>query len=106
MKRSIADQAKDGLSTVSGTLEEAFGRATGNDDLKERGKARQAEVQARREREAMKEKVITAIENTRGVIQETAGVALETVGELLDDEKIEKAGKVQEARGKSRQTDK
>ena len=54
---SLTDKAKTAAKDLAGNIEETVGKITGNDEIKDAGRAKQAEADHEHDAEALKDKV-------------------------------------------------
>lgn len=92
----VDDKMKHAAENAKGKAKEATGKVTGNDDLRDEGRADQAEAHAEHAADKAKDTVSNAG-------RQAEGKAREVVGAVTDDEGQQAKGKAEQLAAKAKQ---
>ncbi len=104
MKRNLSERAEAKLRVAAGTLQAAVGRAMGDGKLEAKGAARQEVGRARTDAAVADEALQNTVAHVQGVVEETKGAAKAKAGKILKDKNMQLNGKVEEMKGRVRQS--
>lgn len=95
----MSNQANKGegvAEQIGGKIKQGIGKLTGDEQMTEEGRAKEAKGVAR-------EETAKAGERTKGAIDEAVGAVKNRVGAVIDNAKMQHEGKAKELEGEARQ---